>query len=115
MTLGMDHVIVVVKGDITDKKLLKKLRVDAIVNAANPTLMGSNQGVDGAIHAKLQKLKKRICKELGTDRLANRQRCGRGKAVTTSDGEKGKKLCRYIIHTVGSKYAQQKSAEQCNS
>lgn len=44
MTLGMDHVIVVVKGDITDKKLLKKLRVDAIVNAANPTLMGSNQG-----------------------------------------------------------------------
>ena len=64
MTLGMDHVIVVVKGDITDKKLLKKLRVDAIVNAANPTLMGSNQGVDGAIHAKLQKLKKRICKEI---------------------------------------------------
>ena len=38
MTLGMDHVIVVIKGDITDKKLLKKLRVDAIVNAANPTI-----------------------------------------------------------------------------
>ena len=113
MTLGMDHVIVVVKGDITDKKLLKKLRVDAIVNAANPTLMGSNQGVDGAIHAKLPKLKKRICKELGTDRLANRQRCGRGKAVTTSDGEKGKKLCRYIIHTVGSKY--DGSGEICSS
>ena len=56
MTLGMDHVIVVIKGDITDKKLLNKLRVDAIVNAANPTLMGSDQGVDGAIHAKLPKL-----------------------------------------------------------
>ena len=26
MTLGMDHVIVVIKGDITDKKLLKKLQ-----------------------------------------------------------------------------------------
>ena len=89
MTLGMDHVIVVIKGDITDKKLLKKLRVDAIVNAANPTLMGSDQGVDGAIHAKLPKLKKRICKELGTDRPAIRQRCGRGKAVTTSDGVRG--------------------------
>lgn len=113
MTLGMDHVIVVIKGDITDKKLLKKLRVDAIVNAANPTLMGSDQGMDGAIHAKLPKLKKRICKELGTDRLANRQRCGRGKAVTTSDGEKGKKLCRYIIHTVGSKY--DGSGEICSS
>lgn len=58
MTLGMDHVIVVVKGDITDKKLLKKLRVDAIVNAANPTLMGSNQGVDGAIHAKVAETEK---------------------------------------------------------
>lgn len=33
-----------IKGDITDKKLLNKLRVDAIVNAANPTLMGSDQG-----------------------------------------------------------------------
>lgn len=97
MTLGMDHVIVVIKGDITDKKLLKKLRVDAIVNAANPTLMGSDQGVDGAIHAKLPKLKKRICKELGTDRLANRQRCGRGKAVTTSDGEK-ERNCAVILY-----------------
>lgn len=64
MTLGMDHVIVVIKGDITDKKLLNKLRVDAIVNAANPTLMGSDQGVDGAIHAKLPKLKKRIVRSL---------------------------------------------------
>lgn len=104
MTLGMDNAIVVIKGDITNKKLLKELEVDAIVNAANPTLMGSKQGVDGAIHDKLPKLKKKICKELGTDRLANRQRCERGKAVTTSDGKKKKKLCRYIIHTVGSKY-----------
>lgn len=33
--------------------------------------------------------------------------------MTTSDGEKGKKLCRYIIHTVGSKY--DGSGEICSS
>lgn len=80
MTLGMDHVIVVIKGDITDKKLLNKLRVDAIVNAANPTLMGSDQGRGWSYPREAAEIEKAVCKELGTDRLATGQRCGQGKS-----------------------------------
>lgn len=42
-------------GDIANKKRLKELDIDTIVNAAKPTLMGSSQGVDGAIHKKIDK------------------------------------------------------------
>lgn len=38
------------KGSITDKEFLKLDRIDDVVNAANPTLMGSGQGVDGSVH-----------------------------------------------------------------
>lgn len=31
-------------------ELVKRRKIDAVVNAANPTLMGSNQGVDKSIH-----------------------------------------------------------------
>lgn len=100
MILGMDNMITVLKGNITNKELLKEKQINAVVNAANPTLMGSNQGVDGAIHGSIIDFDEKICQELGTDILKNRKRCERGQAVTTS----GYELCQYVIHTVGSKY-----------
>ncbi len=76
-------------GDITEEK------VDAIVNAANPTLMGGG-GVDGAIHSKggpqiLEECKK-IRQTLYPEGLPF------GEAVITTAG---KLPAKYVIHTVG--------------
>lgn len=79
--------ISLLKGDITT------ISVDAIVNAANSSLMGGG-GVDGAIH---RKGGKQILEECKT--LINRQgSCKTGEAVYTSAGNLSAK---YIIHTVG--------------
>jgi O-acetyl-ADP-ribose deacetylase (regulator of RNase III) len=85
--LFMKNRIEVVKGDIT------KVKVDAIVNAANSSLMGGG-GVDGAIHraggsAILEECKKIVAKQGG---------CKTGEAVITTAGNLPAK---YVIHTVG--------------
>jgi O-acetyl-ADP-ribose deacetylase len=79
----------VVVGDIT------KQDVDAIVNAANSTLLGGG-GVDGAIHAKGGPKILEACRELRRTRFPNG--LPTSEAVLTTGG---KLPARHVIHTVG--------------
>lgn len=90
--------IEVIQGDIT------KIPVDAIVNAANTSLLGGG-GVDGAIHRAggpeiLEDCKKIRSKQGG---------CPVGTAVITTAG---KLPAKYVIHTVGPVWNQGKSNEE---
>jgi O-acetyl-ADP-ribose deacetylase len=79
--------IKIIQGDIT------KLEVDAIVNAANSSLMGGG-GVDGAIHRAGGPVILAECRVI----VARQGRCAAGQAVITSGGNLPAK---YVIHTVG--------------
>ena len=76
-----------IQGDIT------KQATDAIVNAANSSLMGGG-GVDGAIHRAGGPAILEECKQI----VARQGRLPTGKAVATTGG---KLKARHVIHTVG--------------
>jgi O-acetyl-ADP-ribose deacetylase (regulator of RNase III) len=78
-----------VQGDITTQ------RVDAIVNAANSSLLGGG-GVDGAIHAAAGPTLLAECRELR--RTSHRDGLPVGQAVATGAGGLP---ARWVIHTVG--------------
>jgi O-acetyl-ADP-ribose deacetylase (regulator of RNase III) len=78
-----------IKGDITD------VRTDAIVNAANSSLMGRG-GVDGAIHRKGGPMILAECKRIRETEWPDG--LPTGKAVITSGGNL---KAKYVIHTVG--------------
>ena len=83
----MNERIAVVRDDIT------KQNVDAIVNAANSSLMGGG-GVDGAIHRAGGPAIVDECRKI----IAAQGSCKTGDAVITTAGNL---LAHFVIHTVG--------------
>ncbi|NPV27121.1 MAG: O-acetyl-ADP-ribose deacetylase [Firmicutes bacterium] len=79
--------LTLIKGDITQQE------TEAIVNAANSTLLGGG-GVDGAIHRAGGPKILEECKQI----RARQGGCPTGEAVITSGGNL---TARYVIHTVG--------------
>jgi O-acetyl-ADP-ribose deacetylase len=92
--------ITFVQGDITEQD------VDAIVNAANHSLLGGG-GVDGAIHRRGGPEILAECQKLREDTYPDG--LPTGQAVATSAG---RLKARWVIHTVGPTYAESKDKSQ---
>ena len=88
----VENRVVVTVGDITDQA------VDAVVNAANSTLLGGG-GVDGAIHGKGGAEILKECREIRNTQYPNG--LPPGKAVITTGGNL---KAKHVIHTVGQIY-----------
>lgn len=95
----LDGLVKVVVGDITSQA------VDAIVNAANSSLMGGG-GVDGAIHRAGGPAILDECKEIRRTQFP--QGLPTGEAVITSAGNLPSK---FVIHTVGPVYGRHGGGE----
>ncbi|MGJ7906612.1 O-acetyl-ADP-ribose deacetylase [Actinopolyspora sp. H202] len=85
--------ITAIQGDITEQ------RVDAVVNAANSSLLGGG-GVDGAIHRRGGSEILEACKQLRASEYTDGLTVGH--AVATTAGELP---ARWVIHTVGPTYS----------
>ena len=85
------HNIRLIQDDITTA------RVDAIVNAANPVMLGGG-GVDGAIHRAAGSGLLEDCRRVPS---VNGIRCPTGEARITGAGDLP---ARFVIHTVGPRY-----------
>ena len=81
-------------GDIVDAE------TDAIVNAANSTLLGGG-GVDGAIHRAAGAELLELCRQLPAD--GQGRRCLTGDVKTTA--ATGNLRCKFVIHAVGPVYS----------
>jgi O-acetyl-ADP-ribose deacetylase (regulator of RNase III) len=86
--------LTLVQGDIT------RQTVDAIVNAANSSLLGGG-GVDGAIHRRGGPAILADCRKLRASHYGKGLRTGQ--AVATTAGELD---ARWVIHTVGPRFSQ---------
>ncbi|MFJ6719097.1 MULTISPECIES: O-acetyl-ADP-ribose deacetylase [unclassified Streptomyces] len=85
--------ITLVRGDITEE------RVDAVVNAANSSLLGGG-GVDGAIHRRGGPEILTACERLRRSRYGKGLPTGRAVATTA-----GRLPAAHVIHTVGPVYS----------
>jgi O-acetyl-ADP-ribose deacetylase (regulator of RNase III) len=88
--------ITFVQGDITEQE------VDAIVNAANRSLLGGG-GVDGAIHRRGGPEILAECQKLRAEKYPDGLPTGEAVATTA-----GRLKARWVIHTVGPTYAESK-------
>lgn len=113
----LSELISIKNEEITE--FVEKNDIDAIVNAASPTLMGSDEmGVDKAIHEAIDKDPQRrdlsfndIIRETvdkGNTYPKDTIRCQRGKVIVTE----GEPLCNYVMHVVGIKYDGKKTKKE---
>lgn len=92
--------ITLVLGDITQQ------RADAIVNAANSSLLGGG-GVDGAIHRRGGPQILAECRKLRAGRLSDGLPTGQAVATTA-----GRLPASWVIHTVGPVYSAREDRSQ---
>ncbi|MBZ4322155.1 O-acetyl-ADP-ribose deacetylase [Streptomyces huiliensis] len=93
-------VITLVQGDITEQ------HVDAIVNAANSSLLGGG-GVDGAIHRAGGPEILAACRALRASHYGKGLPTGRAVATTA-----GRLPARWVVHTVGPVFSQEEDRSE---